>query len=98
MESVSFRRTEMTKMRKAIYVAVVLLAVAGLTLPLTLKAGASSVTTASAARAISTSGPSTVQQEALVSTSQVEKASRAGSGQADAGKISKDVLETLGIR
>ncbi|HXF39270.1 MAG TPA: hypothetical protein VN687_06120, partial [Blastocatellia bacterium] len=86
----------MTRMRKAIYVAVAVLAVAGLTLPLTLKGGASSVTTASASRAISTTGSIAIQQEAVVSTGQ--EPSKAGSDQANAGKISKDVLETLGIR
>ena len=88
----------MTRMRKAIYVAVVVLAVAGLTLPLTLRAGASSVATASSAGAISTPGSGAIRQEAFVSTSQLEEQSKAGSDQAKAGKISKDVLETLGVR
>src|SRR6185503_8334029 len=96
MESVNFRRTEMTKMRKAVYVAVAVLAVAGLTLPLTLKAGASSVTTASAARSMSTPRSGAMLQETLGSTGQEQ--SKAGSDQANAGKISKDVLEALGVR
>jgi hypothetical protein len=90
----------MSRMRKAVYVAVILLAVSALTLPLTLKAGAAGSKTSPAS--IAKSGLSGVLSSAPVAVTQGAQISRGDiqnpvSDQASEGKISPEVIKALGI-